>query len=143
MLRLKSPNCTAAGHRTRMTNSARRATGCAYTCLVVPLRVRRVYPLLAVHRAIMVVDAARFDEPVRTNLDQLAVREALFRAPREAFATSGIGCEGCVSEDRGYDALILIPPEVPGTSSPPYKSIYSHVQGGFKSLQSLLRRTSS
>jgi hypothetical protein len=51
--------------------------------------------------------------------------------------------EGCVSEDRGDGALILIPPEAQGTSSTPYKSIYSHVQGGFKSLQSLLRRTSS
>jgi hypothetical protein len=38
VLRLQSPSCTAAGHRTRMTNSARCATGCARMCLVVPLR---------------------------------------------------------------------------------------------------------
>jgi hypothetical protein len=91
----------------------------------------------------MVVDMERFDDPVRTNLDQLAVREALYKAPPEAFAASGIGWEGGVSEDRGDGAPILIPPEVPRTSSTPYKSTYSHVQGGFKSLQSLLRRTNS
>lgn len=58
-------------------------------------------------------------------------------------AAGFIGWEGCVSEDRGDGAPILIPPEVPRSSSTPYKSIYSHVQGGFKSLQSLLRRTNS
>jgi tetratricopeptide (TPR) repeat protein len=63
----------------------------------------------------MVVDVERFGDPVRTNLDQLAVREALYRALPRAFVKSGIGWESCVSEDRGDGALILIPPEVPKT----------------------------
>ena len=63
----------------------------------------------------MVVDVERFGDPARTNLNQLAVREALYEALPEAFAESGIGWESCVSEDRGDGALILIPPEVPKT----------------------------
>ena len=70
---------------------------------------------LAVHRAIMVVDVERFGDPARTNLNQLAIREALYTALTEAFAQSGIGWDSCVSEDRGDGARILIPPEVPKT----------------------------
>lgn len=77
--------------------------------------LRRVYQQFAVHRAILVVDVERFGDPVRTNLDQLAVREALYRALQEAFAESSIGWDRCVSEDRGDGALILVPPEVPKT----------------------------
>jgi hypothetical protein len=72
-----------------------------------------VRQLLAVHRAIMVVDVEGFGDPARTNLDQLAVREALYEALARAFAESGIGWGSCVSEDRGDGALILIPPEPP------------------------------
>ena len=61
----------------------------------------------------MVVDVEGFGDPARTNLDQLAVREALYEALARAFAESGIGWGSCVSEDRGDGALILIPPEVP------------------------------
>ena len=63
----------------------------------------------------MVVDVEGFGDPARTNLNQLAVREALYEALAAAFAESGIGWESCVSEDRGDGALILIPPEVPKT----------------------------
>lgn len=70
---------------------------------------------LAVHRAIMVVDVERFGDPARTNLNQLAIREALYTALTEAFAASGIGWDSCVSEDRGDGALILVSPEVPKT----------------------------
>ena len=70
---------------------------------------------LAVHRAIMVVDVERFGDPARTNLNQLAIRAALYKALAEAFAQSGIGWDSCVSEDRGDGALILISPEVPKT----------------------------
>ncbi len=50
-----------------------------------------MHHLLAIHRAIMVVGVERIGDPARTNLDQLAVREALYRALPEAFAASGIG----------------------------------------------------
>ena len=61
----------------------------------------------------MVVDVERFSDPARTGLDQLAVREALYRVLPWAFAGSGVGWDSCVSEDRGDGALILVPPEVP------------------------------
>lgn len=70
---------------------------------------------LAVHRAIMVVDVERFGDPARTNLNQLAVRDGLYKALTQAFGDSGILWESCVSEDRGDGALILVPPEVPKT----------------------------
>ncbi len=68
---------------------------------------------LAVHRAIMVVDVERFGDPDRTNLNQLAVRDGLYKALIQAFGESGIEWGSCVSEDRGDGALILVPPEVP------------------------------
>ena len=74
-----------------------------------------MHPQLAVHRSIMVVDVERFGDPARTNLDQLAVRDALYRALAQAFAESRIGWDSCVSEDRGDGALILVPPDVPKT----------------------------
>ena len=67
----------------------------------------------AVHRAIMVVDVERFGDPARTNLNQLAVRDGLYKALVDAFGMSGIVWDRCVSEDRGDGALILVPPEVP------------------------------
>ena len=75
--------------------------------------------LLAVHRAIMVVDVEGFGDPARTNLDQLAVREALYEALARAFAESGIGWGSFVSEDRGDGALILIPPGIPRPTRQP------------------------
>lgn len=70
---------------------------------------------LAVHRAIMVVDVERFGDRSRTNLNQLAIREGLYKALVQAFRKSGIAWANCVSEDRGDGALILIPPDVAKT----------------------------
>jgi tetratricopeptide (TPR) repeat protein len=75
--------------------------------------VGHVGELAAVHRSIMVVDVEGFGDPARTSLDQLAVRAALYEALPRAFTGSGVGWDGCVSEDRGDGALILVPPEVP------------------------------
>ncbi len=61
----------------------------------------------------MVVDVERFGDPDRTNLNQLAIRDGLYRALIQAFEESGIGWDSCMSEDRGDGALILIPPEIP------------------------------
>ena len=61
----------------------------------------------------MVVDVERFGDPARTNLNQLAVRDGLYKALIQAFGRSGIEWGSCVSEDRGDGALILVPPEVP------------------------------
>ncbi len=61
----------------------------------------------------MVVDVERFGDPARTNLNQLAVRDGLYKAVAQAFRKSGVVWAKCVSEDRGDGALILIPPDVP------------------------------
>jgi hypothetical protein len=66
-----------------------------------------------VHHSIVVVDVQRFGDPSRTNLNQLAVRSALYGALTDAFAKSGISWDVCVSEDRGDGVLILVPPDVP------------------------------
>ena len=40
-----------------------------------------------------------------TNLNQLAVRDALYKALTQAFGRSGIAWDSCVSEDRGDGVL--------------------------------------
>jgi tetratricopeptide (TPR) repeat protein len=67
----------------------------------------------AVHRSIFVVDVAGFGACSRTNLDQVGVREGLYRSLWRAFAESGIDWDGCYREDRGDGAMVLIPAEVP------------------------------
>jgi hypothetical protein len=70
---------------------------------------------LPVHRAIMVVDVERFGDRSRTDLNQLAIREGLYKALTQAFRKSGVSWAHCVSEDRGDGALILVPPDAPKT----------------------------
>ena len=67
----------------------------------------------ALHRAILGVDIEGFADRRRTNLDQIAMRDGLYRCLRIAFASSGIAWTACYHEDRGDGALILVPPEVP------------------------------
>lgn len=70
-------------------------------------------PFPALHRAILGVDIEGFADRRRTNLDQVAMRDGLYRCLRTAFAVSGIDWTACYCEDRGDGALILVPPEVP------------------------------
>jgi hypothetical protein len=67
----------------------------------------------AFHRTIMILDVERFGDPARKNLDQLAVRDGMYRALIQAFEKSEISWSNCMTEDRGDGALILVPPEVP------------------------------
>ena len=67
----------------------------------------------AVHRAIVCVDVAGFGDLRRTNRDQVAMRDGMYRALRRAFARSGLRWARCHREDRGDGALILVPSEVP------------------------------
>lgn len=67
----------------------------------------------AVHRAILVVDVESFGHPARTNAHQLAVRESMYKALQRSFTRARIGWSGCVKEDRGDGALVLIPSAVP------------------------------
>ena len=68
---------------------------------------------LAVHRSIVVVDVEGFGDQCRTNPHQVAVRDGLYRALREAFGHAGIPWDDCGREDRGDGVFVLVPAEVP------------------------------
>ena len=68
---------------------------------------------LAVHRTIVVVDVEGFGNQLRTNPHQVAVRDGLYGAMRDAFGGPGIRWDACGVEDRGDGVFVLIPPEVP------------------------------
>ena len=67
---------------------------------------------LAVHRTIVVVDVEGFGDQSRTNPDQVAVRDGLYRAMQEAFGRAGIPWDTCGHEDRGDGALVIFPPDL-------------------------------
>ena len=68
---------------------------------------------LAVHRSIVVVDVEGFGDQRRTNAHQVAIRDGLYRALRQAFGCAGIAWDHCGREDRGDGVFVLIPAEVP------------------------------
>jgi transcriptional regulator with XRE-family HTH domain len=68
---------------------------------------------LAVHRTIVAVDVEGFGDRRRTNPNQMAIREGLYGAMREAFGQAGIAWNDRDHEDRGDGMLILVGPEVP------------------------------
>lgn len=98
------------------TSMARCATGCARTCVVVPLR--HVHHLLAVHRAIMVVGVEQLGDPARTNLDQPLFTKRCTGRYLRLSRRAGPVRDSCVSKDRGDGALILIPPGCRGLLRP-------------------------
>jgi tetratricopeptide (TPR) repeat protein len=67
----------------------------------------------ALHRAIVCVDVEGFGNRRRTNAHQLAIRDGLYRALRQAFAAADVCWQDCYCEDRGDGVLMLVPPEVP------------------------------
>jgi NB-ARC domain/Tetratricopeptide repeat len=67
----------------------------------------------AVHRSVLVIDVEKFGDPARTNADQVAVQDGMYLALEGALASAGVSRQGCVIEDRGDGALVLISPEVP------------------------------
>jgi tetratricopeptide (TPR) repeat protein len=66
----------------------------------------------AVHRTIVAVDVEGFGDRHRTSRDQVAVRDGLYRAMREAFRQAGILWADLYCEDRGDGLLILAGAEV-------------------------------
>jgi hypothetical protein len=60
-----------------------------------------------------VVDVEGFGDRRRTTPHQLAVREGLYRALRQAFDHTGISWADCHHEDRGDGVLLLAPAEMP------------------------------
>jgi hypothetical protein len=67
---------------------------------------------LPTHRSIVVVDVVSFTRPDRDNVDQLAIRAALYDTLRDAFEDSGIPWRQTVREDRGDGVLIFVSAEV-------------------------------
>lgn len=67
----------------------------------------------AVHHTIVLTDIENFTDPDRTNLDQLATRQALYEIIEQAFATARIDWAACRTEDRGDGVFTLIPSDVP------------------------------
>ena len=68
---------------------------------------------LAVHRTIVALDVEGFGARHRTNRNQVAVRDGLYRAVREAFQQAGIPWADHDHEDRGDGMFILVGSEVP------------------------------
>ena len=67
---------------------------------------------LPTHRSIVVVDVVSFTRPDRDNVDQLAIRAAMYDTLRDAFEDSGIPWRRTVREDRGDGVLIFVSAEV-------------------------------
>jgi class 3 adenylate cyclase len=67
----------------------------------------------AVHRTIVAVDIEGFGDRRRTNRDQVAVRDGLYRAMKEASLQAGISWADCHYEDRGDGMFILVGSDVP------------------------------
>ena len=59
------------------------------------------------------MDVEGFGDHRRTNLHQVAVRDGLYGAMREAFDRAGIAWDDCGHEDRGDGVFVLVPAEVP------------------------------
>jgi hypothetical protein len=71
------------------------------------------YRSLPVHRTIVAVDVEGFGDRRRTNRNQVAVRDGLYQAIREAFNQAGIPWIDQDHEDRGDGMFILVGAEVP------------------------------
>lgn len=71
------------------------------------------YQGLAVHRTIVAVDVEGFGDRRRTNRNQVAVRDGLYRAMQEAFREAGVPWIDRDHEDRGDGMFILVGSEVP------------------------------
>lgn len=71
------------------------------------------YQGLAVHRTIVAVDVEAFGDRRRTNRNQVAVRDGLYRTMQDAFLQAGIPWADQNYEDRGDGLFILVSSEVP------------------------------
>ena len=67
----------------------------------------------AVHRTILVFDIEGFGDRRRTNANQVAVREGMYRTLEHAFHAIGVTWSECDHEDRGDGTFVLVPPEIP------------------------------
>jgi hypothetical protein len=66
----------------------------------------------ALHRTIMAVDVAGYNNPSRTLAHLREVHEGLWRVLRTTFAETGIPWDSCYVENTGDGAMILLPPDI-------------------------------
>jgi hypothetical protein len=69
------------------------------------------YPA-ALHRTIMAVDVAGYNDPMRTMVHLHEVHEGLWAVLKGTFAETGIPWDVCFVENTGDGAMILLPPEI-------------------------------
>ncbi|WP_157963992.1 cyclic nucleotide-binding domain-containing protein [Actinocorallia populi] len=62
---------------------------------------------------ILMTDICSFNDPGRTDVDRLVVREVMYGALRRSLEGSGVPWDGCHREDRGDGALVIVPPALP------------------------------
>ena len=67
----------------------------------------------AVHRTIWLVDVEAFGDQQRTNVNQVAVRDGVYRALEEACRRAEIPWSTCRYEDRGDGVFVLAPADIP------------------------------
>lgn len=66
----------------------------------------------ALHRTIMAVDVAGYNDPGRTLVHLREVHEGLWAVLKGTFAETGVPWDVCFVENTGDGALILLPPEI-------------------------------
>ncbi|MFI5587879.1 hypothetical protein ACIA5G_22700 [Amycolatopsis sp. NPDC051758] len=66
----------------------------------------------ALHRTILAVDIAGYNDPGRTLADLREVHEGLWAVLKGTFAETGIPWDVCFVENTGDGAMILLPPEI-------------------------------
>ncbi|WP_328449353.1 effector-associated domain 2-containing protein [Amycolatopsis sp. NBC_00438] len=69
------------------------------------------YPA-ALHRTIMVVDIAGYNDPKRTVAHLHEVHEGLWGVLRRTLAETGVSWEACLIENTGDGAMFLLPPDM-------------------------------
>ncbi|MDQ7809665.1 hypothetical protein Q5425_38570 [Amycolatopsis sp. A133] len=69
------------------------------------------YPA-ALHRTIMTVDVAGYNNPARTMAHLREVHDGLWRVLKGGFAETGIPWDVCFVENTGDGAMILLPPDI-------------------------------
>ncbi|WP_395108847.1 cyclic nucleotide-binding domain-containing protein [Actinomadura sp. SCN-SB] len=71
--------------------------------------------------SILFTDIAGFGAAERTDGDRASMRAAMYDMLRDSMDASGVPWDGCIREDRGDGALIVVPPWIP--TSPVFDAV--------------------
>ncbi|GAB3276302.1 hypothetical protein GCM10027589_01840 [Actinocorallia lasiicapitis] len=70
-------------------------------------RPAETYPLRGQYRPILMADISSFNDPERTNLDRIAIRQVLYSELKHVLIAAGVPWGECHVEDRGDGALLI------------------------------------